>query len=61
MIIDPRRADTGMPQPFLDFGDIRPGIERIGGGGGAGGVGPEPQCGDTDLAAVDLDELIDTV
>src|SRR5271168_2564510 len=35
-IINSGRRNIGMPQPFLDFGDVRFMVEGIGGGGVAG-------------------------
>jgi hypothetical protein len=32
VIVNPCRRDVRMPQPFLDFGNIRLVVERVGGG-----------------------------
>jgi hypothetical protein len=32
VIVDPGGGDIGVPEPFLDFGDVGLMVERIGGG-----------------------------
>lgn len=40
-IVEPGGANMGVAEPFLDLGDIGLVLQRIGGGGGAHGMGAD--------------------
>ena len=57
VVIQPRGADISMPEPVLDFGNVRLIIEGIGGRGGSQGVKAEVVHGDPGFCGVVVDHL----
>ena len=54
-VIEPGRGDIGVPEPFLDLGDIGIVVQRIGRGRRPQAMGSH-DVAQVDLAAVDLDD-----
>jgi hypothetical protein len=57
-IINPGCCNVGVPQPFLDFGNVGVVVKRIGGGGGAQRMGADLE---SQSASITADEFVDTV
>jgi hypothetical protein len=61
MIVHPRRADVRVAEPFLDVGDVGTLIKRFGSRRCPDRVGPESVNRKANLAAVELQNLVDAV
>ena len=61
VVVDPRSTHVRVAKPLLDLRDVGALVERVGCGGGAGRVRPEPVNADADLCPVEFQNLMRAV
>ena len=58
LIVQSRRGDVGVPQPFLDLGDVGLVLQGVGCCGGTQGMGRDVLDVDADLAGILFKESV---